>query len=577
MQNPVRSHTFALLLALPLTACGGGGGSIASPGSTAPPPLVNTTITSLVASQTFANDAATTTAALDTGAGVTTSAAAARSTLTISYDAGSHSYTVSEPGRSQTFGPGDAAATPVAGETMYKKSANGTSDYLTLVTTPFEITTPNRYVGLGFWQRNQLSGTRQDTTFDLFTYGLDTPAAGVPRTGTARYAMDAFAFLNLPGKAPQTLQGTGTFDVDFKSGVFSQTALMSTFDVITGKPLVTGYLPLETNGTLSGSDGTFTGAMSFSGASGLNRPVTGTSNGRFYGPAGEELGATFAGSNADGATINGGYTGQLGSGGATQNLALTNVTVQQRLYANDSYELISTTGMAGSGLSQSQVDLFPDGSISFRPRSSGEATATFGAAVAVAGPANFISYATTVEGHPVTLSVYKLGSSNGELALTYSSFGLWREDDTSPGPLYTYQYGFAFGIETAPSAVALRTGTAQYTGVAYATAVDAGTNQGYALSGTSSLNVDFGGQRFSGDLSLQGTQRDGTATRDFGTFGFAGALASNALAAPLTQNGGNVGDISAHFYGPAAQEVAGAFGARVGQVSIAGAVAAKQR
>jgi hypothetical protein len=85
-----------------LSGCGdGGGGSVASV-STPAAPTSNTTLASLVASQSFANNAASETDTIAASANVT-AASSTSHPLTFSYDLASNSYTVSTQGRSQTF------------------------------------------------------------------------------------------------------------------------------------------------------------------------------------------------------------------------------------------------------------------------------------------------------------------------------------------------------------------------------------------------------------------------------------------------------------------------------------------
>src|ERR1044072_7645230 len=170
---------------LALAACSGGGGGVSS----APPPPTggtptpaNSLITSLQASQTFTSDATTTNVDLSTSGGIIGTTAGARGTVQVSYDAPAKSYTVTIGGRSQQFAASDAQPQRIPGETQYQHG----SDYLTLVTTPYYFATAsNRYVGMGYWQHNDVGGGRQTTQFSTFAHGLATASADVPRTGSA--------------------------------------------------------------------------------------------------------------------------------------------------------------------------------------------------------------------------------------------------------------------------------------------------------------------------------------------------------------------------------------------------------
>jgi len=79
--------------------------------------MTNNSIDSLVASQRFVNDAATATTALELTNKTTISTHGAKPALEVRYDAGAQTYTLSTPGRSQSFSPADATATSPEGIT----------------------------------------------------------------------------------------------------------------------------------------------------------------------------------------------------------------------------------------------------------------------------------------------------------------------------------------------------------------------------------------------------------------------------------------------------------------------------
>lgn len=546
---------------LPLCACGGGGGT-SSAGSTAAP--TNSSIASLRSSQSFTNDAASATATYDLTSKTTTSQGETRSPLTISYDAGTKSYTVSVAGRSQSFGPSALQASGFQGEATYKISSVTQNDYLTLVTTPFETNSSNQYVGLGFWQRNQISGGTQATSFDIFTYGLDTPAAAVPRTGTGNFTIDAFALLDTVGESPKTLQGLGTLDTDFQSGLFSADVYVTQYDVTSNASITGGGIELHTAGHLSATDGTLTGTMSYQNT---DIAAAGTISGRFYGPSGQEVGATFAGDDGKGSSLVGGFTGTRASGAATTNLSLANPVAEQ-LFSTPS--LIYTTQYdvpggkvlyGGTYAVNGQLTLETDGSMRYSPGPSNLTYATFAKTDQIAGAANFTTYRTSVDGKTLTLGLYNPGSTNTELALTYATFGIWSQ--TSPQSNQLQQSFLTYGIATPYAMLSRRTGTGHYDGVAYGAAVDAngGSAVHYSVNGTSSLDVDFGAQTIAGALALRGTADSG-ATRNFGSFAAAGTVSTSGqsvLSAVLSKDGAGAGRLEGQFYGPDGEEIAGTF------------------
>jgi len=224
----VRAFSLSLAGCFALAACGGSGGGgvgstpappTATPAPTPAPSPSNTTLTNLVASQSFTNDVASTNILFDSTTATTINGRLASGALTVAYDRSSNSYSLSRSGVSQTFAPSDVT-TNSADETRYQKSdANGNS-YLTIARTPYSGGVARRFVGLGFWQRNTRADGRQDTLFDVFTYGLTTPASAVPRTGTAAFDIDVFGLSAAPGREAYTIQGQGLFSADFGAGVF---------------------------------------------------------------------------------------------------------------------------------------------------------------------------------------------------------------------------------------------------------------------------------------------------------------------------------------------------------------------
>ena len=169
-----------LTAAFTLSACGGGGGGVN--GTPAPPPPTpaptNTTMTDLKASQSFRQRRRIKYSTFDLTTKTTITGKNAPGALTISYDAGNNSYSVAIGGRTQIFTSSDKVSDD-PDQTLYRKTDDGLN-YLTLVKIPYTGTTPTQYVGMGYLQRNVLSGANQNSEFSTFTYGLDTPSAAVP-------------------------------------------------------------------------------------------------------------------------------------------------------------------------------------------------------------------------------------------------------------------------------------------------------------------------------------------------------------------------------------------------------------
>lgn len=570
-----------------LAACasGGGGGAAGgdNPGLPAPTPS-NTSITNLVADQVFSGPAATTTNEFNLTSGTTVNGSGAADTLSVSYNASAKSYTVSVAGRSQTFGSGDVISNS-GGEARFQKDGAAGKDRLTLVTTPYSGSTSNQYVGLGYWQRSSITGDRQNDQFATFVYGLNTPSAGMPRTGRANFAIDVVGLSSVPGFEPSVLQGRGTFDVDFMSGVFSTRTYLTETALLTGAGVVGGGIELNGAGLLSSSEPTFSGSVT---ADSRNARLSGSLSGRFYGPGAEELGASFSATNSDGASFTGSFTGQLSNGPAV-NLTLTNVIAPQLFFAR------------GMGLFVDRIDGHTDpdvrkyrmtgqfqdrtsGNFSFGPGLSnmpgGEFTST---SIVGSSDPNFTVYEKTFGGRGVRLELFKIGAANTQLALTYSTLGRWQS--TERGGIWTSNqyHHFVYGLETPERLLAARTGTARYEGVAYGAGANPTTGAEYDVRGTSVFNVDFSRQTYSGDLTLNGRNTAGTV--DFGRYDFAGRLSSTTKdsGASLTYGGATVGDLVTRFFGPTGEEIGGDFSILVpesvqaGGTLIGGATVARRR
>jgi hypothetical protein len=181
------------------------------------------------------------------------------------------------------------------------------------------------------------------------------------------------------------------------------------------------------------------------------------------------------------------------------------------------------------------------------------------------GRTNFMTYQTTVAGLPVTISLYKIGAGNQELALTYTSFVSWTWAASPAGPPSTGGNGFdssfgIYGIQTVRDLLTSRAGSATYLGVAYGRGA-ALNGTIYDVSGTSRFDVDFSNAKYTGSLNLRGTSLAGTLT-DFGQFTFGANLAAGTLL--QAQLAGNVfatgpNQISPQFYGPSGEEIGAGF------------------
>jgi hypothetical protein len=573
-----------------LAGCGGssGSGGVAStptPTPTPPPPPpANSSITGLVASQTFSTDASTTNVAIDLASQTTRAATASGATISVAYDASAKSYTVTASGRSATFAPADVQSS-AGGETRYAHMATYPRDYLTIVTTPYTGTTSNRYVALGYWQRNDVSGGSQSTSFDAFTFGLDTPAASVPRTGSASWTTDVFGLYTVPGQTPRTIQGSGDFTVNFAKALFTTTTYVTQYDFLTGASIIGGGVSVVAQGTIGSGNG-FSGNLSYGGTGGA---VSGTINGRFYGPNGEEIGAAFHADNAAGATLNGALTGQRNPVTTPTNFTIDSITSDQLFYSPWAV-LTETINGAGTnylvqGQLTGQTTLKADGSFMIGTPTSNMPSLSFTAADRIADTrANFASYQKTFNGAPVRVDLYRPSGGSGAIALTYVGFGNWSRTALDGADNQTINGYFAYGFATPRDLLARRTGTGTYDGVAIGTA-GAANGARYDVGGTSHFDVDFTNQHYSGSLSLNATPEGGGTAAALGAWQFGAGIGYGQLMSATLTNGGATSfnnSIAPQLYGPDGEEIAAPFTIATGaslngqNLSIAGVAAAKR-
>lgn len=565
-------------LCLLTAACGGGGGGggggpISTP---TPPPAptptptptpANVTMGSLVASQTFAGNAGANEVEFDLTAGTTTSTSQAPSALTIRYDAPSNSYNVTQAGETDTFAGADIVSNDAL-DTRYRKTDAGGTTYLTIVNTPYYSSTPNQYVRMAYLQRNAVTGNQQDTFFSTFTYGLDTLPGGMPRTGSATFAIDVFGLATKVGEQPRVFQGEGNFYTDFAQGEFTAHSWLEEWNLLTGAGIFGGGVALTAGGQLSATNGTFSGLVLYEGAFGKSG---GTLNGAFYGPAAQELGASFSGTGYGG-TFTGSFTGTRGGTGTIPNFALTNLTQPQSFFLKSSELRI----MQSSGSSNISVSRYIGAAGSFHHRGAHDFTVAMGSSdlppVPVtasdqisSGDPNFTAYRTSIEGGDVTLKVSRPGSANTLVPLTYTSFGSYERTWTAGVNTYDDEVYFVYGLPTPGGTHMGRTGTAQYRGIAVGSGANPNTGDRYDVSGTSAIDIDFNSQMLTGSLALLGTGRDGSANVDFGNFDFSGALGTTGFLAYELYAGGidPTGQLEARFYGPTGEEIAGPFGITV--------------
>lgn len=607
-----------VISSLALAACGGGGGSGGSVGSTpAPPPApsptptptppppppapttANADLLNLTQSENFTNDAATGSGTYDNGGGGT-AASAGPATLTVAYDAGSRTYTITNGGRSLAFAPShiDAPSSNSA-ITVYKRTSGTTTDTLTLTKPGTSGKLTYRYVGSGFWQRTTQGATSYTALFDAFTYGAETADAAMVRTGGANYAVDLLGVAAYP-ETFYALSGSGTLTANFLNGTLTG----RNFNGLQYTRADTGALGLTTNwefnGTIASDRNAINGTIILNSSS--SQPVTGPGVGRFFGPGMDELGIAFnatttspIGNIAAVGTIMGRKSSGTISG---QNASLADLQFDQifpRLFGS----VVSWNANSSAGaptvfsIDYRSQDFGFDARYSVADRafslvdpvnSNAQVITTVGTADAGLTDSRFLGYSTSAPDKIQRLRMYRIGSGNSELALTYSSFYNLEQVTQLPGSTtsWTFQSIWSpFGVTTTNAAMPT-TGSASYSGFLHGTAIDGGIgDQTASVSGTIAIGVNFGTAVVDGTINPIITYRNGTTYNlgvlnlFNGTYSNPGVNLGGVSGAPYVNavfgyqrsfgtgpNGPVInGFVNGTFFGPNYQELTGRWGA----------------
>ena len=560
------------LLVMQLAACSGSGGGAGPVNSTPTPPTSptptpapsptptptptptpsgptsNPSLITLVASEDFANDAATGTVSFPTSGAAPTNTAA-QATATVRYDLASRGYTVTVAGRSQSFLPADLdAAQSNATTAVYVKRNGSTTDSLTVTKPGTSGRFTYQYVAGGFWQRSINGTSTISGSFDATAFGVRTPDTAVPRTGRAEYAVDLLG-VETTGDNVFGITGQGLTQIDFPSG----TVLTSG----TSTAAISGSGTFSSQARLSSASNSFTGNFQFNDFG----VFIGQIDGKLYGPAAQEIGAAFSARQSDGRVVVGALTGRGGSV-TTLNTTVTAPTVNA-FFDNDAATL--RTLLTGGSGTNATTGTFSDSSASATP---------------------------LVVNYDATTRAYTLVAADRS-----ASFGGIPGGDTFAGPnrntffydrvLPTTQYvqgrrwysvrnvaggsGYvftdtAFGIRTADAALP-RTGMAGYNVAMFGSAADADLPNltDFGGRGLMTVNLATGAISASGALDYREDYYiAGRAVRTgSGTFSIAATLSSSANVFAGTINltgfGTYSGALNGRFYGPTGEEVGAAF------------------
>ena len=326
-----------------------------SPTAKAP---TNANPTQPTASESFLNDAVSG-IINSSNNGIPVITSVGTNTLTVAYNSSSNSYTLTANGNSVTadstnllstapvaysgsvlFSPNSTATTNVYGsatagpsETVEQVVLNtnaspsvpstGAQQAVAGTSTPATNDLQLSYVSAGQWTKATVNGPNLLTAnVTNFVYGAYTTDAQMPRTGSATYGVtiNAAVLAGTTGNLfAASLKGYGDLTANFGAGTVN---LYSNYMTETIDPTgITYVVPtvhaLTATATMSSTVNSFSGTFSYTDqptgtgspldlgrnppASGGDAtketltPFTGTINGKFYGPAAQEVGATFSG------------------------------------------------------------------------------------------------------------------------------------------------------------------------------------------------------------------------------------------------------------------------------------------
>ena len=155
------------------------------------------------------------------------------------------------------------------------------------------------YVSLGLWLHSGAQGSSPQVTFTAYALGYETPAAGMPMSGTATYsgpgAVRGQQILGSGGcgDCNQWVSGDASFSVNFASGnINGSFTNMSNY----GDSGVFPFYNISVGGQIASGTNKFSGTTAISPqqpANVGNAIGNGVINGAFYGPNAQNLGAIW--------------------------------------------------------------------------------------------------------------------------------------------------------------------------------------------------------------------------------------------------------------------------------------------
>ncbi|HEY6814630.1 MAG TPA: hypothetical protein VI168_03730 [Croceibacterium sp.] len=453
--------------------------------------------------------------------------------LSVSYDAANQSYTVNDGTRSQTFLPVSRdAAQSNAQVTTYRVTSGNTTDTLSLTTTG-TASGQTHYVAAGFWQRQVTGATAVDGRFEAFAYGIRTPDGSLPRTGVASFDVTLLGAETFE-KLVYALGGTGRINADLQSGAIVGAGSYSRTNVQTNARedgFVWGLAAF-----LSANSNAFAGRIGLTSIGG-----GGEVHGSFFGPAGQEVGASFSANPNSGVAAVGAIVGARNT---------TRQVNQVTSLANPENDVFyRPLGVAARGTLDAAGKLSAIGAA--------PALLTIYNATGNAAPPKFFS----IDGRELGTSVPP-GQEQflRVLASSNVAFGLTFDKRPTLGLLDAFVYGFDTTAASLP-----RTGSGAFNVSLQGGVLMPGSGL-QSLDGRGVLSVNFasgaiataGGYGVTSAVPVQQAHTSGTVT-DSGTWTGSATLSAtaNAFGGTLTLDGATdyTGTLTGKFFGAGASEV----------------------
>lgn len=507
--------------------------------------------------------------------------------MAIAFDALTGGYQLTVGSRSQTFLPSDRDATLSSTEAdVFKRTSGATTDSLTLTTNSIspgtEFAPQYRYVGGGVWQRTIQGTSGINGTADIFTYGVATPPAAVPRSGSAIFPLQLRGIV-AQGDAVQAARGTGEMSLNLASNSFTGNGSLFLLDTAGNR--ASAELPWRSAGSISTTANQLSGSFGIGPSLGIGvTDLSGRLTGMFFGPAAEELGATWFWKDPIGGSTFAGFLLGKNRNLFPSNPGLANLTVNETFasaasvlkYTRDKTTnllLRNSNALEGSGFGvrydETQAALVLNYGFVLQ-----DLALTAAIRDAAASTTNFDAYRTTknrtVNPYPTVTDTFKVamfkpGTVNTQLALTYTSFGTWEavQPDAAVTRYEDLLLGvFAYGRKTPDGAVPV-TGSATYSGLIYGNSeAPASGALPYQITGNVTLTYQFAAPSLTGVMTPVATDRVTGVQTSLGQYAFAALAGSQGMSlgsstwTALFERGANTGSnsIFGQFTGPAAQE-----------------------